>query len=513
MADDIVVLGEGAEAKPGLVADSDPLSALANARIGSTLRDKWRLDGLLGVGGMAAVYAATHRNGSRAAVKILHPQVSNNAFVREKFLWEGYVANAVGHDDVVKVIDDDIAEDGSLFLVTELLDGETLEERRFRLGGRIPQDEVLMAADQLLDVLAAAHAQQIVHCDLKPDNLFLTRAGRIKVLDFGIARLGEHSSDTSFAPDGTVPGTPAYMSPEHARGLPAELDERSDLWACGALMFHMLAGRGVHDGESPGEDLVSARTRPAPALATVAPDVHAAIAQVVDQALAFAKDMRWPDARHMQEAVRHAYLEVCGIPITSAPPLKVAESVPHRSLPPSRPAAISAPWTRSIHPVSITGHDTNPGWLDRTQTKWSALAAAGALGIAVMGIPWMVVGGRTHAAAIRSSNAVVAEPSEPNPPVVTIAPLPAPELTSTDAPAVTVVTRSPKPVFLPWARARNAAAPAPTATANVPSNHLPQEQVATPESAPTSATSPPDCQPPFVVDPVTGKKSWNLDCL
>src|SRR5271154_4956088 len=116
---------------------SDPLVARARERVGTTLRDKWRLDVLLGVGGMAAVYAATHRNGSRAAVKILHPGMSTNAFVRERFMWEGYAANAVGHEGAVKVIDDDEAEDGSLFLVTELLDGETLEERRVRMGGRL----------------------------------------------------------------------------------------------------------------------------------------------------------------------------------------------------------------------------------------------------------------------------------------------------------------------------------------------------------------------------------------
>src|SRR5271167_2970396 len=105
---------------------SDPLVARAQARVGSTLRDKWRLDVLLGVGGMAAVYAATHRNKSRAAVKVLHRELGANAEVRARFLREGYVANAVEHEGVVKVLDDDTAEDGSLFLVTELLDGETL---------------------------------------------------------------------------------------------------------------------------------------------------------------------------------------------------------------------------------------------------------------------------------------------------------------------------------------------------------------------------------------------------
>ena len=113
----------------------DPVTAQARGRVGTTLRGKWRLDVLIGVGGMAAVYAGTHRNGSRAAVKILHAELATNSEVRTRFLREGYVANAVAHEGVVKVMDDDTAEDGSLFMCSELLDGETLEERRVRLGG------------------------------------------------------------------------------------------------------------------------------------------------------------------------------------------------------------------------------------------------------------------------------------------------------------------------------------------------------------------------------------------
>jgi serine/threonine protein kinase len=110
----------------------DQMQQRARARLGTILNDKWQLDAVLGIGGMAAVYAATHRNGSRAAVKILHAELSLDPFVRQRFLWEGRVANAVGHDGVVRVLDDDTAQDGSLFLVTELLEGETLEQRRQR---------------------------------------------------------------------------------------------------------------------------------------------------------------------------------------------------------------------------------------------------------------------------------------------------------------------------------------------------------------------------------------------
>jgi serine/threonine-protein kinase len=104
---------------------SDEVVRRAEARVGSWLREKWRLDSLVGVGGMAAVYAATHRNGSRGAVKMLHPELSIDAESRERFLREGYVANKVGHPGAVSVIDDDVA-DGAIFLVMELLEGVAL---------------------------------------------------------------------------------------------------------------------------------------------------------------------------------------------------------------------------------------------------------------------------------------------------------------------------------------------------------------------------------------------------
>src|SRR5688500_4675306 len=110
----------------------DHLSERAEARIGGVLRGKWKLDRVIGIGGMATVYAATHRNQSRAAIKLLHPEVSLDMDVTSRFLREGYVANVVDHPGTVKVIDDDVSDDGAPFLVMELLDGETVEARWMR---------------------------------------------------------------------------------------------------------------------------------------------------------------------------------------------------------------------------------------------------------------------------------------------------------------------------------------------------------------------------------------------
>ncbi len=280
----------------------------AQERLGRTLRQKWRLDKLLGVGGMAAVYAATHRNGKRAAVKLLHADVAMNPELRTRFLREGYVANAVEHPGSVSVLDDDTDEDGSVYLVMELLDGETLESRWERKKHKLDPGEVLSITDKLLDVLAAAHAKRIVHRDIKPENVFLTRDGVVKVLDFGIARLVELSSQTARATRaGATMGTPAYMPPEQASGDWEHVDGRSDLWTVGAMMFTCISGRFVHEGRNLNEQLIASATRPAPSLGQVAPGAPPAIVAFVDKALSFNKKDRWPDATTMQVALREAY--------------------------------------------------------------------------------------------------------------------------------------------------------------------------------------------------------------
>jgi eukaryotic-like serine/threonine-protein kinase len=276
----------------------------ALGRVGTLLRDKWRLDEVLGVGGMATVYAATHRNKKRVAIKMLHTELSIDENIKSRFLREGYVANTVGHPGAVTVLDDDIAEDGSAFLVMELLEGETLEMRTERKG-KVPPGEVLALTDQLLDVLATAHEKGIVHRDIKPENLFFTIEGRLKVLDFGIAQLRDQTT-VNVTGTGSFMGTPMFMSPEHARGRWKEVDAQSDIWAVGATMFMMLSGRGVHVAETVNDQLILAATAHAPSIATVVGGLPDSVVNLIDRALAFDKADRWPTARSMQSVLRQA---------------------------------------------------------------------------------------------------------------------------------------------------------------------------------------------------------------
>src|SRR5580704_6371457 len=141
----------------------------AREQVGKTLKGKYRLDALLGVGGMAAVYAATHRNGNRVAIKLLYPELTRSEDVLTRFIREGYAANRVGHPGSVRVLDDVHDEEGNAFLVMELLEGESVDAIQASREMRIAAVDLMPWMNQLLDVLAAAHDQGIVHRDIKPE--------------------------------------------------------------------------------------------------------------------------------------------------------------------------------------------------------------------------------------------------------------------------------------------------------------------------------------------------------
>jgi serine/threonine-protein kinase len=244
---------------------------LARERVGQVLRDRWRLDQLLEVSARAAVYAATHRIGKRVAIKMLHPELSRVSEAKQRFFDEGYAVNRIGHPGVASILDNDTAEDGAAFLVMDLFEGETLDVR-IEQNGTVGARELLSLMDDLLDVLVAAHAKGIVHRGIEPGNVFVTRGGAVKLLDFGRARLD-----------------------------PRELDGRSDLWDVGATMFVALTGRQVHSAETSDDDLDTQAVR---SLGDVAPRLPGPLVRLVDQALAHDPNERWPDAATMQSALR-----------------------------------------------------------------------------------------------------------------------------------------------------------------------------------------------------------------
>jgi eukaryotic-like serine/threonine-protein kinase len=282
----------------------DALADAARQRVGTILNRKWRLDSLLGIGGMAAVYAATHRNGHRVAIKLLHPHFCLDEALRSRLQQEGYVANSIDHPGALRILDDDRTADGAVFLVMELLSGEGLDARLKRKGWRLPRQDALAITGSVLEVLVAAHAKGIVHRDIKPDNVFITRSGEVKVLDFGIARMRSLPDDMGRTNNGALFGTLGFMAPEQALARSQEIDGRTDLWAAGAMLFTVLSGRLVHEAPTANEQLVHAATRRAPSLESVMPEVDEALAALVDKALAFEREGRWQSATDMLEALQ-----------------------------------------------------------------------------------------------------------------------------------------------------------------------------------------------------------------
>ncbi|HEX8795090.1 MAG TPA: serine/threonine-protein kinase [Polyangiaceae bacterium] len=322
----------------------DSQARWAHRRVGSMVGGKYRLDAVLGVGGMAVVYKATHRNRAEFAVKMLLPELSRQPDLLARFLREGYAANSVKHPGAVRVLDDAIAEDGAAYVVMELLDGTSVEALADAAGGRLPMSIAIAIGAQMLEVLAAAHAAGVVHRDVKPANLFLTRDGAVKVLDFGIARMRDMVAGAKATQSGVAMGTPAFMSPEQAMGKSQLVDAQSDVWAAGATLFTLTSGELVHQTDSPAELVVRAATRSARSFALAAREAPIELVSVVDRALAFDKEVRWASAAELREALLEGYRKAYGAePASNAELAAFLESKAPRRAPRSDADATTLP--------------------------------------------------------------------------------------------------------------------------------------------------------------------------
>ncbi|HYQ44965.1 MAG TPA: serine/threonine-protein kinase [Polyangiaceae bacterium] len=282
--------------------------------VGMTVGQRWTLLGVIGSGGTATVYEAVHRNGSRVAVKLLHADFLSHDRIRRRFHAEGYAANLVRHEGAVKVLDDGETDDGSAYLVMELLEGETLAARLVR-NGPLPSDQVLAWGIAVLEILASAHEHHVVHRDVKPSNIFITHRGQVKLLDFGIARILDDPSSGEFATQqGVALGTPAFMAPEQATGSLEEIGAATDVWGVGATLFQLLTGRPIQEQHEPSAETDLA----APPVRAFAPTLSPELAKVVDRALRLRTSDRWPTARAMIRALELARDAPLNPPVNSA---------------------------------------------------------------------------------------------------------------------------------------------------------------------------------------------------
>lgn len=221
--------------------------------IGIILNEKYQLMELLGKGGMGAVYRGRHIViGKTVAVKFLHAEFAGNKEVVKRFYREAQTAAAIGHDNIIDVMDVGISHRDEPYLVMEFLEGENLGSMLSRTGP-LSIEATCGVMEPVLLALNAAHEKGIVHRDLKPENIFLVhRAGeapKIKLIDFGISKFNESLQGEKLTRTGSVMGTPSYMSPEQARG-DSNLDQRADLFSLGVILYEMLTGKLPFDGDN-----------------------------------------------------------------------------------------------------------------------------------------------------------------------------------------------------------------------------------------------------------------------
>ena len=257
----------------------------------------------LGSGAMGVVFRAEHvRIARTAAIKVLIPELAENATAVQRFFNEARATSSIRHPGIVDVFDCAVDATGRAYIVMENLDGETLADRLGRTES-IPWAPACEIARQVAEAIAAAHANGIVHRDLKPENVFLVRdpadpavVASVKVLDFGIAKLLAADASARLTMRGVALGTPEYMAPEQCGGA-EEIDERADIYALGCMLFEMLSGEPPFMGESVHELFALHMFRAAPAIGERLPGLPTWLAGLVTTMLAKKRDER-PTSMH-----------------------------------------------------------------------------------------------------------------------------------------------------------------------------------------------------------------------
>ena len=399
-------------------------------RPGDVLAGKYRIERVLGRGGMGVVVAATHlRLDERVAIKFLRPGALGNADALGRFEREARAAVKIRSEHVAKVLDVSTLESGAPFMVMEHLEGNDLAQV-VRKKGRLPIAEAVTFMLQVCEVLAEAHALGIVHRDLKPGNLFVTTradgTAAIKVLDFGISKMMEGGATSepqaALTATDTVLGSPIYMSPEQMT-TPKAVESRADIWSFGATLFMLLTGKPPFDGESIAQVCGMVLLANPPSLLELLPDAPPELAAIITRCLQRNIEDRWANVGDLAAALapfageggrRSAerakrVLETTGslgkhIPASAlAPPLEATTSIT------GHPASTDKALPRTMVGWANTGEGAIE--LPRQRPRWPLIAGVVVAVLAVGVLIGSLTGRQDGAAAMPSAAAPLPPPS------------------------------------------------------------------------------------------------------
>ncbi len=522
----------------------DPTSSASPSDVkpGDVLAGKYRVERVLGAGGMGVVVSAHHiQLDKQVALKFLLPRAVGNAAAIERFAREARAAARITSEHVARVYDVGQLDDGAPYMVMEFLEGGDLSDL-LRDRGPLPVEQAVDFALQACEAIAEAHSLGIIHRDLKPANLFWTRRAdggpSIKVLDFGISKVTTLDAQArDMTRTNALLGSPLYMSPEQMQSS-RDVDSRTDIWSLGVILFELLSGRPPFDAETVTELAIKVATQPTPSLLATSPHVPTGLDAAIARCLAKDQSQRFQSIAELAQALREygssasrvSVERVEGTPRVSVRVAGGGSQPPGASSPPS--PLMTSLASAVTHPSGGLSVDGAPAPGPSTRRRSTRVLVVGALGgvavVAAMaaaavrsraptaGAPGLTAASvaaatvpAPSASIVRGAlgdNAVSPGASDRYPGAGQAAEPGTPAGPSSQSPSFAQASASLAAVSPPPAPRTSAVNPAPR-----PLGHPPEDRAAMPPSRPTTAT-PDGCNPPYVID-ASGHRKYRPECL